>query len=59
MTQYIVWAWFYHLGWQLRITTTSWDEALVAYREAQEDTTGPVYLCEVKQPDEEEPKNDA
>jgi hypothetical protein len=49
MTQYIVWAW-YPTGWQLHTITASWDEALAAYREAKGDTTGPVYLCEVKTP---------
>ena len=52
MTQYIVCAW-YPTGWQLRIATTSWDEALAAYRAAREDTAGPVYLCEVKTPSDD------
>lgn len=52
MTQYLICAW-YPTGWQLRVVTPSWDEALAAYRDARDDTTGPVYLCKVILPDGE------
>ena len=45
--RYIVWAW-YPDRWQLYRIETDWDEAVKAYQEAKADTTGPVYLTEIK-----------